>query len=120
MAQRFNVDVRQGDIVVVATDGLFDNVYPDEAASIVAAAKVRRKRMQACPDVRAAHPVRAAMLVGLASACLGLPCACRRFVMRPRAKERFLVLLGGKEGCVMCLPSVEAWPCFGQLPFVRQ
>lgn len=36
------MDVRQGDIVVAATDGLFDNVYPDEAASIVAAAKVRR------------------------------------------------------------------------------
>ncbi|KAL4442488.1 hypothetical protein ABPG77_005072 [Micractinium sp. CCAP 211/92] len=42
VAQRFNVDVRQGDIVVVATDGLFDNVYPDEAASIVAAAKQER------------------------------------------------------------------------------
>jgi hypothetical protein len=32
--------VRQGDIVVAATDGLFDNVYPDEAASLVAASKV--------------------------------------------------------------------------------
>lgn len=42
VAQRFSVEVRPGDIVVVATDGLFDNVYPDEAASLVAAAKVRR------------------------------------------------------------------------------
>ncbi|EFN55249.1 hypothetical protein CHLNCDRAFT_134577 [Chlorella variabilis] len=34
VARRFSVEVRQGDIVVAATDGLFDNVYPDEAASL--------------------------------------------------------------------------------------
>lgn len=34
-AQRFTVDVREGDIIVAATDGLFDNVYPDEAAALV-------------------------------------------------------------------------------------
>eukprot|EP00887_Chlorella_sp_A99_P000020 scaffold16.g20.t1 len=38
-AQRFTVDVREGDIVVAATDGLFDNVYPDEAAQLVTAAR---------------------------------------------------------------------------------
>jgi protein phosphatase PTC7 len=41
VAQRFSVGVRSGDIVVVATDGLFDNVYPDEAATLVSAAKER-------------------------------------------------------------------------------
>ena len=38
-AQRFVIEVQPGDIVLAATDGVFDNVYPDEAASIVAAAK---------------------------------------------------------------------------------
>ena len=33
--QRFTVDVHEGDIIVAATDGLFDNVYPDEAAALV-------------------------------------------------------------------------------------
>ena len=40
VAQRFSLDVREGDILVVATDGLFDNVYPDEAAALVSATKV--------------------------------------------------------------------------------
>lgn len=40
VAQRFSVEVQQGDIIVAATDGLFDNVYPDEAASLVSASKV--------------------------------------------------------------------------------
>jgi len=38
-AQRFTIDVHPGDIVILATDGLFDNVYPEEAANIVAEAK---------------------------------------------------------------------------------
>ncbi len=29
------MDVHEGDIIVAATDGLFDNVYPDEAAALV-------------------------------------------------------------------------------------
>ena len=37
-AQRFTVDVQEGDIVLVATDGLFDNVYPDEAAALLTGA----------------------------------------------------------------------------------
>lgn len=32
--------MRPGDIVVAATDGLFDNVYPDEAAALVTASQV--------------------------------------------------------------------------------
>ncbi|GAB4816100.1 hypothetical protein N2152v2_003146 [Parachlorella kessleri] len=40
-AQRFTVDVHEGDIIVAATDGLFDNVYPDEAAALVTASKKR-------------------------------------------------------------------------------
>ena len=47
VAQRFSVEVRQGDIVVAATDGLFDNVYPDEAASLVSASKERGENAQA-------------------------------------------------------------------------
>jgi protein phosphatase PTC7 len=47
VAQRFSVEVRQGDIIVAATDGLFDNVYPDEAASLVSASKERGESAQA-------------------------------------------------------------------------
>ncbi|EFN54672.1 hypothetical protein CHLNCDRAFT_24539 [Chlorella variabilis] len=47
VARRFSVEVRQGDIVVAATDGLFDNVYPDEAASLVSASKERGENAQA-------------------------------------------------------------------------
>lgn len=63
VAQRFSIDVRQGDIVVAATDGLFDNVYPDEAASLVAASKERGETAQVAAAtlaqfarVRAADP----------------------------------------------------------------
>ena len=38
-AQRFAIDVQIGDIVVAATDGVFDNIYPDEAAAMVTLAK---------------------------------------------------------------------------------
>lgn len=38
-AQRFSLKVNEGDIVVAATDGLFDNVYPDEAAALVTLSK---------------------------------------------------------------------------------
>lgn len=38
-AQRFSIEVEIGDIVVAATDGVFDNVYPDEAAAMVSVAK---------------------------------------------------------------------------------
>lgn len=40
-AQRFTVEVMPGDVLIIATDGLFDNVYPDEAASVIMAAKRR-------------------------------------------------------------------------------
>lgn len=43
----FLAQVRPGDIVVAATDGLFDNVYPDEAASLVSASKVRLRGVSA-------------------------------------------------------------------------
>lgn len=33
--QLYTVDVSAGDIVVAATDGLFDNVYNDETAEVV-------------------------------------------------------------------------------------
>jgi len=34
-AQNLSVHVEAGDAIIVATDGLFDNVYPDEAAGLV-------------------------------------------------------------------------------------
>ena len=37
-AQRFSMRVAPGDVLVLATDGLFDNVYPDEAAALGARA----------------------------------------------------------------------------------
>lgn len=40
-AQRFSVDVHEGDILVAATDGVFDNVYPDEAAQLISASKAK-------------------------------------------------------------------------------
>jgi len=40
-AQRFAIEVSPGDIVVLATDGVFDNVYPDEAAALVSLARRR-------------------------------------------------------------------------------
>ena len=38
-AQRFSLEVAPGDIIVAATDGVFDNVYPDEAAALVSLAQ---------------------------------------------------------------------------------
>lgn len=40
-AQRFTVPLKAGDVLVVGTDGVFDNVYPDEAAALVAVSKAR-------------------------------------------------------------------------------
>lgn len=33
--QEFELDVRKGDVVVMATDGVLDNVFPREAEAIV-------------------------------------------------------------------------------------
>ena len=38
-AQRFSINLEVGDIVVAATDGVFDNIYPDEAAAMATVAK---------------------------------------------------------------------------------
>ena len=35
-AQRFSIRVRDRDVVVAATDGVFDNVYPDEIVQLIA------------------------------------------------------------------------------------
>ncbi|KFM24954.1 putative protein phosphatase 2C 80 [Auxenochlorella protothecoides] len=40
-AQRFSLKTYEGDVLVLATDGVFDNVYPDEAVSLVAAQRKR-------------------------------------------------------------------------------
>ncbi len=43
-AQTFDVEVAPGDTVVLATDGLFDNLYPEEVASIVHEAKASGRK----------------------------------------------------------------------------
>lgn len=35
-ADQFEVDLQKGDVIVMASDGLIDNVYPEEVAEIVA------------------------------------------------------------------------------------
>jgi hypothetical protein len=49
-AQRFSLDVREGDVIVAATDGLFDNVYPDEAAALVSGDEVHLWALTATPN----------------------------------------------------------------------
>ena len=39
--QTFNVGVKKGDVVVLATDGVIDNVYPQEAAGVVSVIQMR-------------------------------------------------------------------------------
>ena len=41
--QLYTVDLKHGDVVVMGTDGLFDNVYPEEAVAVVTALKRRGK-----------------------------------------------------------------------------
>lgn len=43
VAMRFEVPVQPGDIIVVGTDGLFDNVFSDEIATIVTQVKDRNQ-----------------------------------------------------------------------------
>lgn len=42
--QLFSVEVKPGDAVVLGTDGLLDNVYPEETATIVSQIKARGDR----------------------------------------------------------------------------
>ncbi|TVU30828.1 hypothetical protein EJB05_22472, partial [Eragrostis curvula] len=35
LVQNYTIDVEEGDVIVTATDGLFDNIYEEEAAAIV-------------------------------------------------------------------------------------
>lgn len=35
MFQEYKIDLHEGDIIVIATDGLFDNLYSQEIASII-------------------------------------------------------------------------------------
>ena len=35
LGQAFEVAVRKGDVVVLATDGLIDNVFPEETAALI-------------------------------------------------------------------------------------
>lgn len=35
LVQKYTIDLQEGDVIVTATDGLFDNVYEEEVAAIV-------------------------------------------------------------------------------------
>lgn len=35
LLQHYKIDLDEGDVIVTATDGLFDNLYEEEIASIV-------------------------------------------------------------------------------------
>ena len=44
--------MQQGDIVVAGTDGLLDNVFPDEAAAIVSVAQKKGESPRVAAEVR--------------------------------------------------------------------
>lgn len=52
-ANRHVVDVQHGDVLVAATDGLFDNVFPDEAAAIVGMSKEKGHSPKEAADLLA-------------------------------------------------------------------
>jgi len=52
-ANRHVVDVQPGDVLVAATDGLFDNVFPDEAAAIVGMSKEKGQSPKEAADLLA-------------------------------------------------------------------
>lgn len=45
-SQRYKIDLDEGDVIVTATDGLFDNLYEQEIASIVTKSLQTRMRLQ--------------------------------------------------------------------------
>lgn len=52
-AERHAVDVQPGDVLIVATDGLFDNVYPDEVAALVGLSKQKGESPQEAAELLA-------------------------------------------------------------------
>lgn len=46
LIERYKIDLDEGDVIVTATDGLFDNLYEQEIASIVTKSLQTRMRLQ--------------------------------------------------------------------------
>lgn len=44
--QRYSIDLDEGDVIVTATDGLFDNLYEQEITSIVTRSFQKRMKLQ--------------------------------------------------------------------------
>lgn len=45
-SQKYRIDLDEGDVIVTATDGLFDNLYEQEITSIVTKSLQMRMRLQ--------------------------------------------------------------------------
>lgn len=45
-SQKYRIDLDEGDVIVTATDGLFDNLYEQEITSIVTKSLQTRMRLQ--------------------------------------------------------------------------
>lgn len=49
--QKYEIDLEEGDVVITATDGLFDNLYEQEIASIVSKSMHASLKPQVpCPE----------------------------------------------------------------------
>ena len=78
-ADAFSVSVRPGDVVVLGTDGLFDNVFADEAARMACAAAAAGEEPRAAADALAAFAraragdTRAASPFAVAAQAMGYP-----------------------------------------------
>ncbi|PRQ20264.1 putative protein-serine/threonine phosphatase [Rosa chinensis] len=54
LIERYSIDLDEGDVIVTATDGLFDNLYEQEITSIVTKSFQRRMRLQDIAEFLAA------------------------------------------------------------------
>lgn len=55
MFQEYHIDLEEGDVIITATDGLFDNLYEQEIASIVSKSVEDGMHLQVCSLSAAAY-----------------------------------------------------------------
>ena len=48
LLQRYKIDLEEGDVIVTATDGLFDNLYDEEIASFVSKSLQTKRKPKVC------------------------------------------------------------------------
>ncbi|KAL1745906.1 hypothetical protein HDZ31DRAFT_35328 [Schizophyllum fasciatum] len=87
-AQVFEVPVQEGDILILASDGLSDNLWDEDVLEEVA-------RWRAAPPTRAAPPLRRRTLAGMLSEAL---CQRARRVSELRAGGRGVHVIGDATG----------------------